>query len=300
MSDGKDILASRDSLESGLRLHLARGDAVIGSAAPVLRHLLLHQDSALFGDDVLARLRAMLADLARQLAGSREAGEQATGLALLEVPGLVAHLHALALEWAMTLRLQERLGVDPVLSPLMQALIGSSQSEVAARAMQALAAQARFAQNARRMQLPLAELPAELLHAVLATLPEGGAGKAELRAQYDEGATRIGLLAQVVSGMGAGAMAALALGHAGVALFAAALAQVGDDSRDHALLAMQDGQQARLALALRAGGLKVATITENLLALHPFASVPDGLARLGAERAGELLAEMALPTEGAA
>jgi hypothetical protein len=57
----------RDLSESSLRLQLARGDAVVGSVVPVLRHLLVCGDQGLFGDDVLARLRAMLDDLANQL-----------------------------------------------------------------------------------------------------------------------------------------------------------------------------------------------------------------------------------------
>jgi hypothetical protein len=47
----------RDSSESSLRLQLARGDAVVGSVVPVLRHLLVCGDQGLFGDDVWAAAR---------------------------------------------------------------------------------------------------------------------------------------------------------------------------------------------------------------------------------------------------
>jgi len=294
MTDFKDQPLAADSVESGLRLHLARGHALAASAAPVLRHFLVHRDSLLFSDGILARLRAMIADLARQLSGFNGFGEQQNALeqSLIEVPGLVAHVHGLALEWTCALRLQERLGLDPVLSPLMQALIASEDAEVSARAMQALAAQARFVQSSRRMQLALGELPAELLHGVLAVAQHGQQDAQSLRALYDEAATRLGLLAQVISGMGAGALAALSVGHAGVALFASALAQIGGQSRAAALMAMQDGQQARLALVCRAGGLKIAAIEDNMLALHDRGALPEGLARVSAERAGELLANM--------
>ncbi len=307
MSDTRADSHGGDSAEAGLRLQLARGDAVIGSVSPVLRHLLVHHDQALFGDDILARLRAMLGDLARQIddvlvaAGAPRGGRgDALAMALPDVPGLLAHLHALSLEWQLTQRLQDRMGLDPVLSPLLQALIASSDADISARAMKLLAAQARFAQAQRRMQLPLAELPAELLHGVLITLHDharddatvGDAARraeAALCARYDEATTRLGLLARLVSGMGAGVVAALALGHAGCAIFVTGAAFSGDLNRDHAMLTLQDGQEVRLVLALRAAGVKLSVIEENLLALHPHAAMPDGLARLSVDRAGELL-----------
>lgn len=293
MSDGLNEMSGRDSVESGLRLTMARGDAVIGSVGPVLRHVLAHGDQALFGDDILARLRAILGDLARQVAGEDGDAAQVAGR-LLDVAGLLGHVHAVALEWATALRIQDRMGLDPVLSPLLQALVASSHAESSALAMQVLAAQARFAQNARRMQLPLRELPAELFHQVSALAP----APETLRAGYDEAGTRLGLLARLVNGLGAGSVAALALDHAGVALFAGALAQAGGCVRDHAVLAMQEGQQTRLALALRAGGLNVAMIEQTLHLLHPLSAVPHVLARINAARANEILAEMSLPAGG--
>lgn len=290
MMERREHPQNADSVESAMRLQLAGCNALASSAEPVLRHLLMHGDAALFSQDVLARLRAMLADLARQLVADSDPSSQVMQ-DLLQVPGLLRHLHALALEWACAMRLQDRLGLDPVLSPLFQALIASADSGMAARAMQALAAQARFAQHARRMQLPCQELPAELLHAVCTLAP----ASAELRAGYDEAATRLGLLAQLVEGLGAGAMATLALSHAGVALFACGVAAGGHIRRDDGLLAMHDGQWVRLALTLRAGGVKLSGVEETLQALHPLAALPEGLARIAPERAAEILADGPLP-----
>lgn len=297
MSDNGADPGQQYSPEDDLRRHLARAGGVLGAVGPVLRHLLDKRDDALFGDEVLARLRAMLGDLARQLAGCYpgEAPCESLVQALADVPGLVSHCHALALEWAMTQRLAERQRIDPVLSPLMQALVASSEAETSAQAMQALAAQARFAQSMRRMQLPLHELPAELLHGAVAQAGDGALA-ARLAQGYHEAGTRLGLIAALVSGMGAGAVAGLALEHAGIALFATTLAMCGaphsGTDRDQALLAMQDGQQALLAVKLRAAGLKLAVVQTNLLVLHPLAPLPEGLSRLSVERAGELLGDV--------
>lgn len=322
MNDAPADPNAADFGESGLRHALARGDRVLASVAPVLRHLLVHDDQTLFSDDILARMRGMLADLARQLAGAlnHAAGKAAISptddpvlpmllAALPEVPGLLGHLHALALESQMGERLNRRVGLDPVLSPLAQALIASPDPETAAWAMKALAAQARFVQAQRRMQLPLGELPGDLLHGVLAGLhasmaehmPDpaasaaAGRAEADIRANYDEAASRLGLMAGLISGMGAGALAALSVLHAGLAMFATALAQAhggaGGRTRDFVVLCLQEGQALRLALSLRAAGLKLPMIEENLLALHPGAAVPAGLRRLGAERAAALLNE---------
>ena len=302
-----------DSDESALRQTLARSSAVVGSVTTVLNHLLVHRDQSLFADEVVAHLRAMISDLARQLNdalsmaggpgfGPGHGGREALAALLPQVPGLLSHLHALALEWQLTLRLQERLGLDPVLSPLLQALVGSPEADRAARAMRLLAAQARFVQGQRRMQLALGELPAELLHGVLVALydharaldlPIATAQQAEalLRENYDEAFTRHGLLAWLVAGMGAGAVVGLALGHAGVAIFASTLAMMRDLPRDQGLLTLQDGQEARLALELRAAGLKLAAVQETLLVLHPHRDMPAGLARISPDYAAELLAE---------
>ena len=67
MSDGLVTTDSTDSAESFLRDELARGDATLGTVAPILRHLLLSEDNSIFGDEVIARVRGMSADVASQL-----------------------------------------------------------------------------------------------------------------------------------------------------------------------------------------------------------------------------------------
>src|SRR5690606_2970551 len=122
----------------------------------------------------------------------------------------------------------------------------------------ALAAQARFMQSVRRMELAVTELPGDLFHAALINLRSIGHGETEagFRAKFDESRTRIGLLAQLVTGMGAGSIAALSVHHAGVAIFLSAVAMGSGQARDLAVLATNERQASRLVLALRAAGLK--------------------------------------------
>lgn len=296
--------ADIQAVEALLRNDLARGDALLGTIQPVLRHLLLNEDNVLFSEEVLARVRGMLEDIARQLAELGAKGQGVDALAddlapLLAGQGaLLAHLHALAVEMQLTDRLHARLGLDPVLSPLLQALIASPLANVSAEAMTLLAAQARFVQVMRRMQMPLTELPGDLLHAALLTLRNvpgaSGAvpaeGESRLRGQYDEARTRIGQLARVVSAMGAGASAALGIGHAGVALFLSALGLASGQDREQVILATSEGQMARLALSLRAAGIKPAGIEEQLITLHADAPLPSGFGVLSADRAAAILA----------
>lgn len=283
----------QDSVESTLRAGLARGDDVRGGIGAVLRHMLINDDQDYFADDILATLRGMIADVARQLAGERGTGE-ALLPALLELPGMIAAAHALAVEGHLTRRLRDTQGIDPVLSPLLQALIAAPSADTAALSMQVLAAQARFMQHQRRMQWPLSELPAELLHGALHVLQTAGSAHAvdravRLRDDYDEGATRLSLLTRLIAQMGPGSLAALELSHAGVPLFATALARAGDQARDQALLSMLSRHAERLALGLRAGGLPVEGVEAVLLQLHPGTAPIAGLGRIQPERALRLL-----------
>lgn len=312
MHDPPDHPSSADHSEARLRQKLARGDAVVASVEPILHHLLVHRDQALFGDAVVAHLRGMLSDLARQIvhalagAGGPEDDQGEDIAALLpDVPGLLPHLHAQALEWQVAHRLQQRSGLDPVLSPLLQTLIASDDG--AGQAMRFLAAQARFVQRQRRMQLVLGELPADLLQGVLVALysharmlnmPITMAQQAEaaLRADHDEAMTRTAMLARMVAGLGQEALAGLSLAHAGVAIFATTLALVRNVPRDHAMLMMQNGQQIRLMLELRAAGLHLSAVEDVLLILHQHVDIPEAVAQISVPRAGEVLAQAFMPT----
>lgn len=282
------IATATDPAASGLAHDLARAAAARQGAGAVLRHLLAHDEGDLFGEEVIARVRGMIADVARQLAAAADgADSQTIAAALADAPAFLGHVHALALEWRATTRLQAVAGVPPVLTPLVQALVASTWADTAQTAMHFLAAQARFARNAARMELPVTELPAEILHAAL------GAVQADLRAHlaqdYDEAATRIALAARLVVAMGAGAVAALAPDHAGYALFASALAAATGQGRDATLLALQDPDGVQAAVMLRAARQPLAAIAAALCVTHPDAPVPP-LADLAPETAAALLA----------
>ena len=303
------------SVDAVLRDELAHGDALIGTIAPILRHLLANDEHSVFSDEIIARVRGMMGDVARQLLDQlaitndepdTRDHDPAHIAALIDGlvthRGFLSHVHALALEWQLTERLQARLALDPVLSPLVQALIASSDAQVAAAAMAMLAAQARFAQAQRRMQLPLSELPGDLLYAALLGLrglisagAEAQLAEAEqaIRSSYDENRTRLGLIARLVTGMGGGATAALSITHAGAGMFLSALALASGQDRDMAVLATNEGQLARLALALRASGVKPHGIEEQFVALHPDVALPDGFEQLSSDHAAALLARSA-------
>lgn len=292
--------SAMDPVEARLRAALDRGDAVLDTVAPVLRHLLASDDTGLFGDAILARVRGMTTDVARQLHERMPGGDFGlVSSAIVESPVFLAHVHALVLEGQLAELQQARLALDPVLSPLLQALIASPDKATAALAMTFLAAQARFVQAQRRMRLPLRELPGDLLHEALVAMRRVVAPgnddrvalvEAAIRRDYDESRSRLGLLARLVTGMGPASVAALSLQHAGVAIFLSALAHASGEGRDAAALATSETQRMRLAVALCAAGLAPAAIEEQLLALDPDAALPEGVDRLGADHARALLA----------
>lgn len=314
MIDTAASRATTQSVEKLLREELARGDAMADTIVPILRHLLANRDGSVFGDEIIARVRGMARNIAEQLLGAlahaggeqerTERGEEQVAqlvAANVENPAFLGHLHAIALEWQLTEKLQSRISLDPVLSPLLQALISSDEEETSALAMKLLASQARFCQAQRRMKLPLAELPGDLLHNALVAMrtlagTEQEADKraedaeAAIRAGYDEASARLGLIARLVTTMGSGAIAALSVSHAGPAIFLSALAIGSGQDRDKAILSTSEAQIARLSLALRSAGVKPAGVEEQLLTLHPQIALPEGFARISADRAAALLA----------
>lgn len=296
------------SVEAILKDELARGNRALRGVAPVISHMLESSGPALVSDAIVARLRGMLTDLARQLleAAQEDPQTEAADQSIVDVvadnlannSAVIGHLYALAMEGHLTERLEARASLDPVLSPLLQELIASDRPATAELAMNTLAAQSRFTQSQRRMQLALGELPFELFSEVLRSLKSGALGldpaagkraKGALKKQYDEGASRIGLLARLVSSMRGGAVAALNLEHAGLALFASALSTLTRQSRDLAIFGCHEGQAARLALSLRAAGLGVEEIEAQFALLGPFDAAPSGIASMPPERAQGLL-----------
>ena len=301
-------MTSVESVETLLRDELAQGDATLTTAAPILRHLLGNDDQALFSDEVVAHVRGMLTDLARQMLHAQSESahiadraafladrEDALAEALVSEPALLRHVHALTLEAQVTLRLHATGNIDPVLSPLLQDLIAAKDDVVAGVAMATLAAQARFVQHYRRMELPLGELPAELFHRALllvrshADCDDAAAAEHALRQSYEERRGRLGLLSRLVMRMGLDASHALDAGHAGVAIFATALAMASGQERPLTVLSFSDRQYARLALTLRAAGLEQSAVEEQFVRLHPEIALPEGFEMLSDDRAALLL-----------
>lgn len=292
--------AGGENADAMLREGLARGDSIVGTVLPILQHLLAADDSSMFSDEVLARVRGMLAGLVDDLLGTHERGtdeERCLLCALTADPVLLSHLHATALEWQLNERLQARLALDPVLSPLLKSLIASPDLETQRLAMAYLAAQARWGQNQRRMKLPLKELPGDLvygaLQAVRSILPEPAERIAQIetdiRQSYDEGTIRLGLAARLITGLGIGEWAVLSITHAGASLFLTALALRSGQGRDAVVLSTHETQIARLMLALRSTGLDAFRVEEQVLALHPAAILPSGFDSLTPDMATAVL-----------
>jgi hypothetical protein len=300
-----DLAADAD-VEAILTDELAREARALAAVVPVLRHLLSSEAEALVSEAILARVRGMIFDLAAQLLAALSGRDPVTRVhasadpaaldrlaaTLMADEALLGFCHTLAAEGLIAERLHQRHAIDPVLSPLLQELIASEDPAIASLAMSTLAAQSRFVQGQRRMELPLGELPAELFHRLIGraqTEAQDVAALGRLQAGYDEATGRLGLLARLVAAMRRGAMAALALDHAGLALFASALSITTRQQRGDAVLACHDGQGLRLALMLRAGELSPAAIERQLLLVEPSGRLPRGFGGVSAERAAMLL-----------
>ena len=302
------------AIETLIKDDLFHADQVMVHMGPILRHLLGNDDSSIFSDEVIARVRGMLADIARQLvqalgeaAGHKDAAAWArqAGPGLVDIlaghQDLLNHLHMLAVEWQLAERLQGRLGIDPVLTPLLQDVIASPDHDLAARGMNLLAAQARFGQSIRRMQIPIEELPAGLHNDVLAVMqryvaddPSGVAAaelaEASLRKLRTRTASRLDLLGYAISSVGATPQATLSLQNAGVALFLTALGLGTGLPRETAIMCTTDSQMPRLALSLAAAGMGRDGLIDTFSTLQPDITLPEGLAQMPPDRALTLLA----------
>lgn len=302
---------STQTVEAILQDELLQADDMIDSAAPILRHLLANNDHSMFCDEIVARVRGMIGHMARQLLMALAQAAEAEDVpdyvrqrferlneTLLAHPLCLNHAHGLALEWQLTDRFERRNAMDPVLSPLLQALLASRDTAMAEIAMALLASQVRFTQQQRRMELPLGELPGDLFHAALIALracaeeqDDAAAARAEasLRATFDESSGRLGLLSRVITAMGGGAVAALSIAHAGVALFLSALGLASGQERNLVILSTNETQMARFALSLRAAGLKPAVAEQQFAYFHPDIALPEGFDTLRVDRAAALL-----------
>ncbi|MWV27924.1 hypothetical protein [Aurantiacibacter rhizosphaerae] len=314
MNDTNTTGQSATNVEDMLRGELAQGDVILSTARPILRHLLANDDHALFNDEVIAKIRGMMGHLARQLlfklaevvakeAQSEfvDARQDQLATLLLEDTAFLGHAHALSIEAQLADRLNSRSGIDPVLSPLLQELAASKDEMQAAAAMRVVAAQARFMQHQRRMELPLAELPAELFHAATKALKNSQTDYSaeaqsvcdRLRSEYSESDRRVGQITRLVMAMGSTATRALAVDHAGLSVFLTALYMASEQDRDVVVLSLGENQCARLALSLRAAGLGQSAVEEQFLYLHPDITLPEGFDMLRADRAAALLTSAA-------
>ena len=292
-----------------LRQELARGDVALAGVAPVLSHLLASPGQSLVSEDILARMRGMLGDLAHQFitaehaaggntpsAAPERAQELSSRLASSSI--LVSHVYAIAMENQLSERLEQNAAIDQVLTPLMQELIASDDDAVAELAMATMSAQARFVQAQRRMDLPLSELPAELFLDTIACWREStkdveeevlGRVEQALRSEFDESNSRLGLLTRLVGSLAGGIRAALDLEHAGVALFVTALARKSRQARELAILSCHERQAVRFALALRGVGLKHEEMVQQFLLVHRNLSLPDSVIDIAPDAALTLL-----------
>ncbi|MGB7374538.1 hypothetical protein [Pontixanthobacter sp.] len=307
-------------IEDVLRAELAQGDIVLGTVAPILGHLVTNTANSLFNDHIVAQIRGMATSVARQLLSAEAVAAEETdpltfiaarqerlATDLLADSAFLSHCHALTIEMQLAVRLERRSAIDPVLSPLLQALISSDDADTASAAMAALTAQARFVQQHKRMELSINDVPGDQFHAALLAwrnhAREGAEtatekAEAQLRSAYDEASSRLGLLSRLVSGMGNGSLAALSLSHAGVAIFLSALAKNAGQDRNLTALGTNDRQVGRLALTLRAAGLTHDQVEEQFVYLHPDVVLPQGFDMLRTDRAAEILAESATRTVG--
>lgn len=279
---------------------LARDQRDLAAVGPVLRHLVGGESNALFGDEPIARTRGMIESLADELL--RQAGREPAPSArdplvraLVDVPALLGHAHALAMEAQIVARLAEQ-GIDPVLSPLVQDRIGSPDPQMAALAMTLMAAQTRYVRRQQRMELAAVELPADLLHACLGAAealfgPEAAGALALVRAGYDERRGRLGVMAQLGLGLGDDFGAALDPGQGGFSLFATALSLVTGQDRDAVVLAAANPRPLRLALMLALAGVEPAGREAAVLRLNPDLVVEPAWFTIDPHHAGDLLAE---------
>lgn len=311
MNSGPNSNAAEQPIEAIMRDELAQGDAMLSTIGPIIGHLLANPSATLFSEETVARVRGMIHGLARQLlmvqANAANAQETAEFVAeetdilvrqLASEEPLVMHCHSLALEWEMGTRLERDSAIDPVLSPLLQRLIASEDDAVASLAMAGMAAQARFSQQVRRMELPYTELPGDLFHAVLVKwksfsdgidVPVIDRAESVLRGHFDEKKGRAALFGRLLAVIGEGEPDALSIKDAGTAMFVSEISRTTGLHRDQAVQCCNERQFARLALALRSAGLSPEKVEQQFVHLHPAIVLPEGFATLEAGQAAQLL-----------
>jgi hypothetical protein len=180
--------------------------------------------------------------------------------------------------------------------------MASHDRELAELARRVFSAQSSFMHHTKRFQLPLGELPAELLDSGIEALTglhasqsrQGARERAaqSLRSVFREGRSRLALIARLLHEMGEAGSAALRLPHAGVGLFFSAMATLVGVERHMVALATSEDQYAHLTVMLDAAGLNVPQIREQLVTIHPDLIPSEDIAPLGSVEARQLLAAL--------
>lgn len=298
-SVGPDFAGDEQS-EDLLRAELARGRRALAAVPMVISALVNEGSPALFSEEVVARTRGMTDSLAVQLARGCTGEEPDEAIlapltaALTGMKPLLTHCHALALEGNLLVRLGAQ-GLDPVLSPFLQQAISGADPDLATLAIQVLAAQGRFLQAWRRMELPLAELPVDLFGQVRAAcqtyLGERGFPVANSDGKATDRQTRSEQIASLLLSGSDGLTQALDPERAGVSLFVSAASLSTGIPRTTVIQTIAGGQEARLALMLGACGVDTAARLAAIARLSPDATCPASAIGLSPERARVLLAE---------
>ncbi|WP_353229281.1 hypothetical protein [Novosphingobium sp.] len=260
------------------RAQLAAADCRLVMAGATLAQLVTLGPCQLLDDETLVRTRALVTDLAAQLADADAALIAPVRDMLAASPTILTHCHALAIEWRLGAVMAARRGLDPVLPPLLRRRLDGRAfgDDAAALATALLAAQTRVGEALRRMRLPFDELPGDLQHMAVAIADgaradhgHGDALPARVSGGTHPDRGRLALLRRVLAGLGADSGAGLNLDQAGVPLFLSALALASGAQRDAVVLATAEDDPIRLALLLRAGGLSRDHAAEHLLAIRP-------------------------------
>jgi hypothetical protein len=258
------------------RMALGAADHRLAAAGAVLERHVGIGPSRLLDDETVTRVRALAGDLASQLVEGDPVLVDAVRDLLVTNRAILIHLHALAVETRVTAILATRRAIDPVLPPLVRRRLDPAAvgQDVVTATTALLAAQTRLGQLLRRMRLPLAELPADLQHLAQAVADavraDRGMADAPPRPPVaDEPYGRLALLRRVLAGLGDDMALALRIDDAGLPLFLSALALASQHPREAVTLACAEDHPIRLALLLRAAGLRCDEAAAQLLAIRP-------------------------------
>jgi hypothetical protein len=258
------------------RIALGIADRRLAAAGTVLECHVAIGPSRLLDDETVTRVRALAGDLAAQLVDGDPALADAVRDMLVTNRAILVHLHALAIETRVTAILATRRSIDPVLPPLVRRRLDPAAvgHDVVTATTALLAAQTRLGQLLRRMRLPLGELPADLQHLAHAMADAARAdhdfADAPPRSPVlDDGYGRLALLRRVLAGLGDDMALALRIDDAGVPLFLSALALAAQHPREAVALACAEDHPIRLALLLRAAGLRRDEAAAQLAAIRP-------------------------------